>query len=232
MKWAWILVITATGGCAPETPAAGREPITVFAAASLEETLTAIGREWQLRGGAPVRFQFEASSRLARQIEEGAAADVFVSAAPEWLDRLAPERRCDWIGNRLVCVVPAGVERLDLARVGSLALAGDQVPAGRYAKAALDRLGIPLPSRVLYGSSVRDVLSMIAEGGAEAGIVYATDAAVEPRVRIAYTFPAESHPRIVYSTGLLRPAGRALFDALREPWARAIALEYGFVELP
>jgi molybdate transport system substrate-binding protein len=92
-------------------------------------------------------------------------------------------------------------------------------------------LGIALPPRVIYGASVRDVLSKVSAGGAEAGIVYATDAAIEPAVRIAFTFPGDSHPKIVYAAGLLTAEGAALFEALREPWALAIARRYGFLDL-
>ncbi len=85
--------------------------------------------------------------------------------------------------------------------------------------------------RTIYGANVRDVLAKVSEGGAKAGIVYATDAAIDPGVRIVYTFPPESHPKIVYAVGLLTPAGKAFFDALREPWAKEIAIRQGFAEI-
>jgi molybdate transport system substrate-binding protein len=221
-----VLALALGGVRAEETVPAG--PVTVFAAASLRDVLTEIAAAWAERGGPPVRCQFEASSTLARQLREGAPAAVFVSAAPEWVDVLHPAQRYDWLGNRLVVVVPKDAPDADLASLASLALAGEQVPAGRYARAALAHQGFALPPRVIYGANVRDVLAKVAQGGAAAGIVYATDAAVDPAVRIAYTFPAASHPRIVYTVALLTPAGSGLFDALREPWALAIARRHGF----
>lgn len=203
--------------------------VRVFAAASLREALEEIASAWRGRAGRPVGFQFEATSTLARQIEQGAPADVFVAAAPEWLDRLRPIERFDWLSNRLVLVVSREAPEPDLGKLGSLALAGEQVPAGRYARAALDRLGVRVPDRVIYGAHVRDVLSKVAQGGAQAGVVYATDARLEPRVRVAYVFPAESHPKIVYAAGLLRPEGKAFFQALREEWALEIVRRHGFV---
>ncbi len=206
-------------------------PVVVLAASSLKEVVTEAAAEWSKKSGVPTRTQCEASSTLARQIQEGAPADVFITAAPEWLDKVKVRDRYDWLSNRLVCVVPKDVKDFDLKSMKSLSVANEQVPAGKYARAALAHLGIAIPERTIYGANVRDVLSKVSQGGAEAGIVYATDAAVDPAVRIAYTFPPESHPRILYSTGLLTPAGKALYDALREPWARDMALRRGFTEV-
>jgi len=214
--------------------ACGRKPqatVVVFAASSLKEVVTEVAAEWSKRSGVPTRTQFEASSTLARQIKEGAPADVFFSAAPEWLDLLRIQDRVDWLSNRLVCVVPKDAKDVGLKGLKSLALANEQVPAGRYARAALAHLGIPLPARTIYGSNVRDVLAKVSQGGAEAGIVYATDAAVDPALRVAFTFPPDSHPRILYSVGVLTPAGKAFSDALREPWTRQIAVRRGFAEV-
>jgi molybdate transport system substrate-binding protein len=219
-----IMVAAGLLGCG-----APREPeVQVFAAASLREVLEEIASVWTGRAGRGVRLQFEATSTLARQVEQGAPADVFAVAAPEWLDRRRPLERYDWLSNRLVLVVPREAPDPDLGKLRSLALAGEQVPAGRYARAALDRLGVRLPDRVIYGAHVRDVLSKVAQGGAEAGVVYATDARMDPRVRVGYVFPAESHPKIVYAVGLLRPGGKPFFAALREEWAQEIARRHGF----
>jgi molybdate transport system substrate-binding protein len=214
------------------TPAAETGPITVFAASSLKELMTGIAGEVKTKTGREVRLQFEASSTLARQIKEGAPADVFVTAAPEWLDELKVLDRFDWLSNRLVVVARKDVEGdFDLARAESLAMANEQVPAGTYARAALEHLRIKPPERVIFGSSVRDVLSKVSQGGAQAGIVYATDAAIDPAVRIAYTFPEESHPKILYSVGVITENGRAFASALREPAAIQAATTAGFVEL-
>jgi molybdate transport system substrate-binding protein len=217
-----------TGACDKGPAPAPRAPVVIFAASSLKEVVTEIAAEWSKKSGVETRTQFEASSTLARQIQEGAPADVFVTAAPEWLDKLKLQDRYDWLSNRLVCVVPKDAKDVDLKALKSLSLANEQVPAGKYARAALAHLGVSIPERTIYGANVRDVLSKVSQGGAEAGIVYATDAAVDPAVRISYTFPTESHPKILYSSGLLSPAGKALYDALREPWAREIALRRGF----
>lgn len=229
-----ILLLAACdpGSAAPSPPTpAPSAPVVVFAASSLKEAVNEIAGEWTRRTGRPVRSQFEASSTLARQIQEGAPADVFLTAAPEWLDPVKPREKFDWLSNRLVCVVRKEAGEFDLKAMKSLALANEQVPAGKYGRAALAHEGVKLPERILYGSNVRDVLSKVSQGGAEAGIVYATDAAIDPGVRIAYTFAGDSHPPILYSAGLMTAAGKAFFDAMREPWAKEIALRRGFVDL-
>ena len=104
------------------------------------------------------------------------------------------------------------------------------MPAGQYARQALEKEGVAIPRNTIYGHNVRDVLSKVSKGGAKAGIVYATDAKLDPEVRVAYEFPADRHDRILYSAGLLKPEGKAFFDALRETWAKAIAKRLGFVD--
>lgn len=215
-------------GCGAKTEA---EPVTIFAAASLREAVTEIARQWTQKTGRAHRLQFEASSTLARQVRNGAPADLFISASPEWMDEAAPLERRDWLGNRLVCVVPAATRDFDLKSVRRLALADEQVPAGKYAKAALASMGIRPAEAPIYGHNVRDVLAKVSQGGADAGIVYATDAVVDPAVRAAFTFPVESHPKIVYPAGLLNERGRDFFNALFEPWALEIAKRSGFSAL-
>jgi len=227
MRYVAVLILLLVSACG-RNPGA---PVVVFAASSLKEVVLEVAAEWTRKSGVPTRTQFEASSTLGRQIQEGAPADVFITAAPEWLDNLKILERTDWLSNRLVCVVPKDAKDVDLKALKALSLANEQVPAGKYARAALAHLGIALPERTIYGSNVRDVLSKVSQGGAEAGIVYATDAAVDPGVRIAYTFPIESHPKILYVAGQLTPAGKTFFDVLREPWAREIAVRHGFAEL-
>ncbi len=212
----------------PPAPAS----VTVFAASSLREVVEEAAAAWTDRTGIPVRLRFEATSTLARQIREGAPTDLFLPAAPEWLDEVGTLARCDWLGNRLVAVRRAGARPEDLRGAGSLALANEQVPAGKYARAALEGLGIPLPGRVVCGQNVRDVLSKVVHGAADAGIVYATDAAVEPVVEVFFRFPVGSHPPVVYAAGLITERGRALLGALHEPWVLDIAVRRGFVVLP
>lgn len=214
----------------PAAAAARPEPITVLAAASTRELLEEIALDWSRRSGIEVRLSFESSSTLARQIREGAACDLFVTADPGWLDGLPVQDRFDWLSNRLVLVVPADAGEVDVHAIGSLAIANEQVPAGRYARSALAHLGIALPRRTIHGQNVRSVLSAVSQGGAEAGVVYATDAAVDPAVRVAMVFPAESHPPILYVAALVTPAARSLYDALREESSLEIARRHGFIE--
>jgi molybdate transport system substrate-binding protein len=206
-------------------------PVVVFAASSLREAATEIADRWTMESGRPVRFHFEATSTLARQIREGAKADLFLAAAPEWLNKVSVIDRFDWLSNRLVLVVPTESADIDLKNLESLAIASEPVPAGRYGKAALAHRGVTLPERTIYGENVRDVLSKVSEGGAQAGVVYATDVPIDPGVRVTYTFPEESHPKILYTAGLLTENGRAFYALLREPWALEIARRRGFADV-
>lgn len=228
-----LAFLLAAAGCEkpapPEPPAPTAKAVRVYAAASLKELLIDIGARL---GRTPSQFSFEASSTLSRQIQEGAPADVFLTAAPEWLAPLKTIERFDWLSNRLVLVVPKDAKDPEITKLESLSLANEQVPAGKYGRAAMAFLKAPIPKRTIMGSNVRDVLSKVSQGGAQAGIVYATDAAVDPGVRVAFTFPPESHPKILYSVGLLTPEGKAFVDALKEPWAKETARKRGFTQLP
>ena len=224
----------------------------VFAASSLTESMTAVGAAWAARGHPAPVFTFDASSRLARQIEAGAPADLFVSADLAWMDALAGKgllldgTRLDLLGNALVVVVPAAStlrvgSPADLARpeVRRLALAGESVPAGAYARAALASAGAwdAVAARVVNGDHVRAVLGWVATGEADAGVVYATDARVEPRVRVAYVFPAASHPPIVYPAAVPKGAPHAAEAAAflafcAGPEGRAIFAAAGFPPPP
>jgi molybdate transport system substrate-binding protein len=194
--------------------------VTVFAASSLREVAEDLAREWTARTGRTVRVQTGASSTLARQIREGARADLFLSADDEWAAGVAPLGRRAWLGNRL-----AVVGNPDLARASSLALGGESVPVGRYARAALARRGIPLPARVISGASARDVLAKVAEGAAESGIVYETDARIAGMAAV----PLDE---VVHVAALLTEEGRALYDAVREPWVRALVEARGYRWIP
>lgn len=232
MRWIVGLCLLASA-CQSDKPAPTPGEVTVFAASSMKQLLTGIAADFKAKTGREVRLQFEASSTLARQIEEGAPADVFVTAAPDWLDKLKTLSRHDWLSNTLVVVVQKDVDEktFDLKRAPSLAMANEQVPAGKYARAALASLRIEPPERAIYGANVRDVLSKVSQGGAVAGIVYATDAAIDPGVKVAYTFPPDSHPKILYAVGVLTENGRAFAEALREPASMQAAVAQGFVEL-
>jgi molybdate transport system substrate-binding protein len=202
--------------------------------------------------GLPVRTSYAATSTLARQIEAGAAADVFVSADEQWMDYLAARSRIiaatrtPLFGNRLVLVVPAErpvtvdvSEGLDLAAIlgtGRLAV-GDpaHVPVGRYAQQALTALGVwaQAEPRLVRTESARAALALVERGEVPAAIVYATDAAMTPRVHTAATFPERTHQPIVYAaaivTGQDRPAARQYLAFLTSPSAKDVFARFHFV---
>jgi len=200
--------------------------VTVFAAASLTNVLEDAGKAYTAQTQIPVRFSFAASSALARQIESGAPADVFVSADQEWMNYLAtrnliqPATRRDIVSNSLVLVAPAD-SKVQLKIAPDFALAtslgangrlatGDpaSVPVGKYARAALTKLGVwnTVEKRIIPADNVRTALNFIARGEAPLGIVYATDARAEPKVRVVDVFPAESHERITYPAAAIAAA--------------------------
>ena len=206
----------------------GPAPVVVFAASSLADALPRVGADWTARGNPTVQFAFDASSRLAAQIDAGAPADAFFSADTDWMDeldgrgRIDPATRMNLLGNSLVVIVPAQeaarvrtVADLGAPDVHRVALAGEGVPAGRYGRAALASLGAwaAIERRVVVADNVRMVLGWVARGEAQAGVVYASDARVEPRVRVALTFPPTSHPPIVYPMAVLRASARPALAA-------------------
>ena len=201
--------------------AAGAADVTVFAAASLKEALDAVAAAYSRQAGDKITVSYAASSALARQIENGAPADLFISADLDWMDYLAerklidPATRKNLLGNQLVLIAPAastgtlkiGPNFALAAHLGNgkLAMANpDTVPAGKYGKAALQALGVwpALEKQVARGINVRSALVLVARGEAPYGIVYRTDALAEPKVRIVDTFPAASHQPIVYPLAL------------------------------
>lgn len=225
--------------------------LTVFAAASLTDVMEELGAAYTRQTRAPVRFSFAASSTLARQIESGAPASVFVSADEEWMDYLAsrgliqPASRTDVTGNTLVLIAPAdSTTQLDIApgftllpalgQQGRIATGDpDSVPAGKYARSALEKLGAwnSVAGRMIPADNVRTALKYVALGEAPLGIVYATDARGEAGVRVVGTFPAGTHdpiryPAAVTSRGGTQAASFVTFLA-SEP-ARAIFARYGF----
>jgi molybdate transport system substrate-binding protein len=239
-------VATLPGLAALARRASGGEEIVVFAAGSLTDALTEIGRDFERATGNRVLFSFGASSTLARQIRAGAPAQVFISADRAQMDELQhsglvrPAERVDLLSNRLVVVVPAGSaltlrRASDLAAARRIALADPQaVPAGVYARQWLEKLGLwqSLRERVVPTLDVRAALAAVASEAAEAGVVYRTDAAIGARVRVAFEVPEQEGPRIVYPAALLArstgSAARAFFSSLRSAASRAVFTRLGF----
>ena len=227
--------------------------VTVFAAASLSDALKEIGDAYKQDTGNAVVFSFAASSALARQIEASSGADIFISADTDWMDYLdsrgliAHASRVDLLGNRLVLIAPADSKvaltvkpLFNLAGAlgeSRLALADPAgAPAGRYAKAALMSLGAweAVANKIVPAENVRVALAYVARGEASVGIVYATDAKAEPKVRVVAVFPDDAYPRIVYPAALTKdakPEARAFLAYLSGPRARAIFVKDGFLSL-
>ncbi|MGO4550798.1 molybdate ABC transporter substrate-binding protein [Lysobacter sp. 2RAF19] len=236
-------------------PAFAAEPLTVFAAASLKESLDEAAHAYEQKTKQPVRVSYAASSALARQIEQGAPADVFVSADAEWMDYLArakaidPATRRNLLGNTLVLVAPTDAKTapialqpgVDLAKAlgdGRLAVAlVDSVPAGKYAKQSLIALGAweGVKARTAEAENVRAALLLVSRGETPLGIVYASDALAEPKVKVVGTFPDTSHAPIVYPIARIaasrHPDARAFVQWLQTKDARAIFLRHGFRSL-
>lgn len=235
-------------------PAQAAEPPTVFAAASLKNALDDIAGSYAREGKPAPRISYAASNTLAKQIEQGAPADLFFSADLDWMDHLAkqnlirPDSRVSLLANSIVLIAPKDSRAevrmgpgLDLAGAlgqGRLAMGNvAAVPAGKYGKAALEKLGAwaGVKDRVAQGESVRAALLLVSRGEAPLGIVYATDAAADANVRIVATFPADSHPPIVYPVALTRdsanPDAAGLLAYLRGPTAKAAFERQGFTVL-
>ena len=231
--------------------AASPPPVTVFAAASLKNSLDAVDEAYRHKTGATVRAAYAASSALARQIEQGAPAEVFISADSDWMDYAAQHglvqagTRRDLLTNHLALIAPAGSKvqlhiapefpLLEALGQGRLAMAGADVPAGRYGRQALTALGVwtRADARVVYGDSVRAALAFVSRGEAPLGIVYDTDAKVDPGVRIVDLFPEATHPKILYPVALTRsaqgPGAQTYLAFLESPEAAAIFRRFGFV---
>jgi molybdate transport system substrate-binding protein len=244
-----LLALSGTAGAQEQ-----RKPgLLVFAAASLTHVLGELTPAWEKSSGHTVKLSFAASSVLARQIEAGGAADVFVSADQEWMDYLAERRlldlesRRDLVGNSLVLVAPAD-SVVSLAIVPgfklSEALAGgrlatgdpDTVPVGRYAKTALTTLGVwdQVSNRLVRAENVRAAMTYVARGEAPLGIVYATDAQIEKKIRVVGTFPDSSHAPITYpaaATVTAGPEASAYLAWLASGEAALVWKKHGFREL-
>lgn len=225
---------------------------TVFAAASLKNALDEVRQSWSAQHSGKVVVSYAASSALARQIEKGAPADIFISADLDWMDYLAQRKlvntlsRVNLLRNELVMIAPAtakismalkrGLKLGDLLGNDRLSMADpDSVPAGKYGKAALEALGLwpQVADKLARGESVRTALNFVARGETPLGIVYRTDAAAEPKVRVVAAFPGDTHPPIVYPAALLA-AGKnaeaaAFFSWLKSSAATGIFRKHGFL---
>jgi molybdate transport system substrate-binding protein len=237
---------------ATRSPALAEEKIlTVFAAASMKNALDEIDAAYTAKTGVKITASYAASSALAKQIEQGAPADVFVSADTDWMDYATARKtineptRVNLLGNSIVLIAPRD-SRVDNVNIGPgfylSKLAGDgkvatgdvkAVPVGKYARAALEKLGAwqAAEPKFAMAESVRAALTLVARGEAVLGIVYATDAKVEPGVKIVGTFPADSHPAIIYPVATTTTAKReatGYLAFLRSSAAKAIFEKYGF----
>lgn len=230
---------------------AQEKTLTIFAASSMKNAVDDVNVEYTRRTGVKLTASYAASSALARQIENGAPADVFASADLEWMDYVSQkklikdETRTNLLGNRLVLIAPKD------SRIGNVAigqgfdlakLAGDSriatgdvraVPVGKYAKAALEKLGSwsAAEPKFAMAENVRAALTLVGRGEAALGIVYETDAKVEPNVKIVAHFPEDSHPAIIYpvaATATAKPAAAGYVQFLRSSAAKAIFEKYGF----
>lgn len=241
--------------CASSPAAADTErpQVLVFAAASLTDALREIGAAYERTSPVRVKMSFDASSNMARQIEAGAPADVFFSADTQWMDYLQSrnliqtDTRRNVVGNRLVLIAPiASQVELKIAPHFALvsALGGgrlatgdpDSVPVGRYAHAALSALGVwdQVASRLVRAENVRAALIYVARGDAPLGIVYASDALMDKGVRVVDTFPANTHPPIVYPVALTKSAkseAAGFVTYLTSAQGHAIFVKYGFTDL-
>jgi molybdate transport system substrate-binding protein len=237
---------------AMQSPAfADDKTLTVFAAASMKNALDEVDAAYTAKTGVKINASYAASSTLAKQIEQGAPADVFVSADTDWMDyaikqkNINEQTRVNLLGNSIVLIAPKD-SKIDNVNIGpgfDLAkLAGDgkiatgdvkAVPVGKYAKAALEKLGAwqAAEPKFAMAESVRAALTLVARGEAVLGIVYSTDAKVEPDVKIVGTFPADTHPPIIYpvaATTTAKPETSDYLAFLRTSAAKAILEKYGF----
>ena len=238
-----------------QAPAQAQDSVVVFAAASLKNALDEIAATWAKDTGKPApKISYAASSALAKQMEQGAPADLFISADLDWMDYAAgknliqADTRFNLLGNKIVFVAPKDSKVTNLAIKGpdlTAALAGgklsmanvDAVPAGKYGKAALEKLGAwaAVKDSIAQAENVRAALLLVARGEAPLGIVYSTDAAAEPNVKIIDAFPADSHPPIIYPAAEMKDSksadAKAFLDYLKSSKARPAFEKQGFTVL-
>jgi molybdate transport system substrate-binding protein len=253
--WIGLLVGAAVAATGPMDPARAQGKDTlVFAAASLKNALDEIAGQWQRQTGKKVTISYGASNNLIKQIEQGAPADIFFSADTDWMDYgqqknlIKPETRTNLLGNRIVLVAPKdstvnltiqpGFDLAAALKGGRLAMASvDAVPAGKYGKAALEKLGAwnGVKDKIAQAETVRAALVFVARGEAPLGIVYQTDAASEPAVKIVGAFPDDTHPPIIYPLAATKdstnPDALAFLNFIRSPAARPAFEKQGFTVL-
>ena len=249
------LLLVGLAGPATHRATAGGRDLLVFAAASLKNALDDVNAEYRRQTGRKVVVSYAASATLAKQIELAAPADVFVSADLDWMDYLAqrrlikPDTRVNLLGNRIVLISPAGAQRdvkivngfplANLLGGGRLAMADpDSVPGGKYGKAALEHLGVwsSVPARIARAENVRAALALVSRGEAPFGIVYQTDAAADPKVKVVGFFPDDTHPPITYPMAAVAastaPTTAAYLEFLRSAAAKPYFEKQGFTVLP
>ena len=251
-----IATALAFGGAVflPIQQASAADKVIVFAAASLKNALDAIATTYKAKKGTEIAVSYAGSSALAKQIESGAPADIFISADLDWMDHvqkanlIKTETRVNLLGNTLVLVAPKDSAAMieikqgfDLAGAvgdGKLAMADVKaVPAGKYGKASLERLGAwsAVESKVAQAENVRTALALVASGEAPFGIVYRTDATAEPKVKVVATFPKDSHPPIIYPIAQIaastNPAAADFLKYVESPVAAAVFEKQGFTIL-
>src|SRR3984885_3598544 len=238
-------------GSAHSPALAQDKSLIVFAAASMKNALDDVNAAYTAKTGVKISASYAASSALAKQIEQGAPADIFLSADTVWMDYATAKKtinestRVNLLGNSIVLIAPkdSKIDNVTIGQGFDLAkLAGDgkiatgdvkAVPVGKYAKAALEKLGAwqAAEPKFAMAESVRAALTLVARGEAALGIVYSTDAKVEPEVKIVGTFPADSHPAIVYpvaATTAAKPEAADYLAFLRSTAAKTILEKYGF----
>lgn len=244
-------------GLAPATGSAQAQPrdLVIFAAASLKNALDETAAAWVRETGKPApKISYAASNVLAKQLEQGAPADLFLSADLDWMDYAAgkglirPETRVTLLANRIALIAPsdstatvalaAGVDLSVALGQGRLAIGNvDSVPAGKYGKAALEKLGgwDKIKDKIAQADNVRAALLLVSRGEAPLGIVYTTDAAADPKVKVVATFPEDSHPPILYPVAVTKDSGNAdaqgFLSYLRGAGSKAAFEKQGFTVL-
>jgi molybdate transport system substrate-binding protein len=247
----FLVALSIPFGSSPSPALARDTTLTVFAAASMKNALDDVDTAWTAKSGIKVVASYAASSALAKQIEQGAPADIFASADTDWMDyaigknNINEPTRINLLGNAIVLIAPTDSKidnvtigpGLDLAKLagGGRIATGDvkAVPVGRYAKAALEKLGAwtAAEPKFAMAENVRAALLLVSRGEATLGIVYSTDARVDPGVKIVGAFPTDLHPAIIYpvaATTTAKPESADYLAFLRSSTAKAIFEKYGF----